>query len=335
MHFSEKAQSMIEYAVVIILVAAGIILGGPYVIRGVNAHFKLWEDAVNDSQEEAIQQADVSELPQLDCGDCSRQYWIRPGCCSRCGDSCNNGFCCSERGENIPSSPNYCPEDCGGGCIGITEAICNNRSESTCCTGDCCSNCRDQADNWINCVAWRGACDVECAFCGNGIPEAGETPINCCQDAGTCGDGICCTVSAPGHPAENQNNCIPDCCNSNSHSDGICNCGETHCTYPSECPCAANACNNSQTCVFIGQCGPPCCCYCGGNMGYQCLPGAGNPCAGVNCDNWDNDSGGCGNQCNPNHCCTRCSIGGGYTGCTTYFDDHQGQDCWVIPYNCR
>ena len=50
MRFSTKksGQHAIEYMVIITLVMAGIIIGGPYVIRSWNAQMKGWEaSAIN------------------------------------------------------------------------------------------------------------------------------------------------------------------------------------------------------------------------------------------------------------------------------------------------
>lgn len=51
---SRKGQSTIELAMIVILVVFGIIVAGPYVLRSVNAHFKMWDDAVQDSQDDRL-----------------------------------------------------------------------------------------------------------------------------------------------------------------------------------------------------------------------------------------------------------------------------------------
>ena len=35
---------MIEYSLIAVLVILGIVIMGPYVLRSVGAHFKLWDD---------------------------------------------------------------------------------------------------------------------------------------------------------------------------------------------------------------------------------------------------------------------------------------------------
>lgn len=52
--FSKKGQSIIEYALLIILVLAGVYVMSPYVIRSWNANIKGWEDSVTDSFQDPI-----------------------------------------------------------------------------------------------------------------------------------------------------------------------------------------------------------------------------------------------------------------------------------------
>lgn len=61
--FGKKGQNTLEYTTIILVVAAGIIVMGPYVIRSVNAHFKSWEDAVNDAVNDPMEEASPSEIP--------------------------------------------------------------------------------------------------------------------------------------------------------------------------------------------------------------------------------------------------------------------------------
>lgn len=67
---SKKAQQTIEYSVILALVAAGIILMGPYVIRSWNANLKGAEDAVLDSfNDPLVEEGPGTDLPNCDCGD--------------------------------------------------------------------------------------------------------------------------------------------------------------------------------------------------------------------------------------------------------------------------
>ncbi len=65
-------QSSLEYVALAVFVMMGIIVGGPYVVRGINAHFKALEEGAMDSDRENISQGvpgvdDTSVLPSCDC----------------------------------------------------------------------------------------------------------------------------------------------------------------------------------------------------------------------------------------------------------------------------
>ena len=51
--FKNRGQSIIEYCTLAMLIIVGTIVMGPYVIRSVNAHFKLWQESVDDSINDA------------------------------------------------------------------------------------------------------------------------------------------------------------------------------------------------------------------------------------------------------------------------------------------
>ena len=67
---SKKAQQAIEYTVILALVAAGIIMGGPYVIRSWNAHVKGIEEGVVDSFHDPLldEPNPGVTLPTCECG---------------------------------------------------------------------------------------------------------------------------------------------------------------------------------------------------------------------------------------------------------------------------
>ncbi len=62
MIFTQKAQSTIEFSTLIILVTLGLIVMSPYIIRSVNAHLKTWEDSVDDSISDPLQNAPATGL---------------------------------------------------------------------------------------------------------------------------------------------------------------------------------------------------------------------------------------------------------------------------------
>lgn len=58
-----RAQSTLELIMVIILVLAGIIVMGPYVIRGVNAYMRSWEIAVDQANSNPNVEINPWEVP--------------------------------------------------------------------------------------------------------------------------------------------------------------------------------------------------------------------------------------------------------------------------------
>jgi hypothetical protein len=86
MRLPAKAQASIEYMTIVVLVVAGIVIMGPYVIRSINAHFHSLDDQIQDSYQEEIRQSPNSDfnLPDCDCGG-----WEPQGCGPEVsGDQC-------------------------------------------------------------------------------------------------------------------------------------------------------------------------------------------------------------------------------------------------------
>ena len=52
MRNKKQGQSLVEYALIVIIVIFGIVMMGPYVLRSIQAHFKMWDDQVQDSHNE-------------------------------------------------------------------------------------------------------------------------------------------------------------------------------------------------------------------------------------------------------------------------------------------
>ena len=77
----QKGQSIIEYTVLAMLIIVGTIVMGPYVIRSIGGHFKLWQEVVDDSVNDRMkripisvsEQCRVSELQSSGCGAPLRQ----------------------------------------------------------------------------------------------------------------------------------------------------------------------------------------------------------------------------------------------------------------------
>ena len=68
---NKSAQSVLEYSAIAMLVIAGILVMGPYMIRSVNAYFKTAEDQAKDSfREEIVQTPLIGREQQYDLGSC-------------------------------------------------------------------------------------------------------------------------------------------------------------------------------------------------------------------------------------------------------------------------
>jgi len=119
------------------------------------------------------------------------------------------------------------------------------------------------------------ACLSNCSFdfsaciggpCGDGSCSGGETATSCCDDCGSCGDGVCC----PGN--ENAATCCDDCGGCTSCGNGICDSGETDCpgSCPSDCSpvCGDGCCTGSESCSSCSTDCPP----------TSCTPGETQPC---------------------------------------------------------
>ena len=52
MRGERQGQSLIEYALIATIVIFGIVMMGPYVLRSIQAHFKMWDDQIQDSHNE-------------------------------------------------------------------------------------------------------------------------------------------------------------------------------------------------------------------------------------------------------------------------------------------
>jgi len=82
---------------------------GPYVLRSVGAHFKLWDEGVQDSFTENLAQAPVGDVPDIPVNcNCMTTSAGPPGCCgaSPCGANyCEYNHTCTPQGcDGAPSS---------------------------------------------------------------------------------------------------------------------------------------------------------------------------------------------------------------------------------------
>ena len=88
---SQRGQSGLEYMALAVFVMTGILIGGPYVVRGINSNFKVIEEGAVDAQREDIRQAPYNlllKLPECDCTELSD---------SGCGDGSPSPGCAKTR----------------------------------------------------------------------------------------------------------------------------------------------------------------------------------------------------------------------------------------------
>lgn len=163
MRSSQKAQSVIEYIIVFVLVGLGIAIMGPYAIRSIHGHMKAWEDAVDDSITDPLPDVDPSTLPVPKCA-----------CSPVLPHGCGLGGC----GQLSMLYQRDChPLGCAGTQIGCAE-------NSSCCTApvpvQTCGGC--QSD---------GTCCTPWAAAGSGSCKGDEgCPVGTVASIRQCGGGV-------------------------------------------------------------------------------------------------------------------------------------------------
>ena len=180
---------MIEYALIAVLVILGIVFMGPYVLRSVNAHFKLWDESVQDSFTENITQAPISVIPNIPI-NCK---------CTNSNGGCGGGVG-SQCGANQQTINHNCnPELCDGAplssCV-IDNSCCSVWADEGCGTFPCpatgCSNAPESpppASN--NCYYGQ---EMQGQTCGS------NNAIQCIQSA-ACPLPKCLGILSPGATA--------------------------------------------------------------------------------------------------------------------------------------
>ncbi|MBF0490549.1 MAG: hypothetical protein HQL15_08020, partial [Candidatus Omnitrophica bacterium] len=131
-------QSIIEYTVLAMLIIVGTIVMGPYLIRSINAQFKLWQESIDDSTNDRMQQGGSINIASVDChanpltnGGCGARGNVK-----QCKPNeryqytpCTIGTCCygKDFSETCTADPTCCDEvtSCSGGglltgCCGTT-----------------------------------------------------------------------------------------------------------------------------------------------------------------------------------------------------------------------
>jgi hypothetical protein len=125
---NKQGQSIVEYALIAILVILGIVFMGGYVLRSVNAHFKLWDEGVQDSFKENINQASLNDVPLI---STNCQCTPTP---ENCGSSQADASLCGPNQREVDFSCNT------PGCNGLAgNATCEN--DPSCCAAAMSSGC--------------------------------------------------------------------------------------------------------------------------------------------------------------------------------------------------
>jgi hypothetical protein len=120
---NKRAQTFIEYATLLMIIMAGVIIMGPYVMRSWNAHVKGWEDSVKDSVEDPLEQTNDKPdyLPACVC------EWKVPDICTDPTKPCCGKYGCGVFEETLRAeicTPLGCKQDAGKEC----------RANSACCS---------------------------------------------------------------------------------------------------------------------------------------------------------------------------------------------------------
>jgi hypothetical protein len=173
---------MIEYALIAVLVIVGIVIMGPYVLRSVGAHFKLWDEGVQDSFTENLTQAPVNDVPNVPT-NCT---------CTTAAGSCgspNSQCAVTQRGYAHLCNPQ--------GCDGAPASSCVN--DPSCCTAWVPMGCGTvplgQPPVTTNCGSTQCNCNygyqIQSQQCGV------NNSIQCIQDS-ACPLPTCLGILSPG-----------------------------------------------------------------------------------------------------------------------------------------
>ncbi len=341
--FKPNAQSVLESAVVIILVAAGLILTGPYVIRGVNALFKSYDDATQDVLTDSLKEPE--RIPSLSnfCGDglCAENEDMST-CCRDCQsqiNACGDSVCCNTNGGSEDAG--NCPADCRV----CGDGVCNTPYENM---TDCCQDCSNSGTNNLCGDGWCCTMSGPLQTSAIGYPAPAGTPTavnnDCIQDCpqkASCPNTVCDT------PWESTANCCSDCyqaatmCGDGS-CDSLC---ENNATCSVDCHCGNGACEPALGETFTNCCTD--CKSCGNGFCDTVNPGgcadwvletAGSccwdchVCGNGTCDSCESSTT-CINDCPPS-CHGNFSCPSSHASCVVT-SGCTWNGCWPISQNCE
>lgn len=125
---NSRGQTMIEYGLIIALIIAGIILGGPLIMSAINAHFKLLDNATQDSLTENIKSGVMQST------DCDWTDWQDSGTCGSGGCTnldalyireCKSGNDVIETETKCKKKASCCSRPVTVGCGALLESECS------------------------------------------------------------------------------------------------------------------------------------------------------------------------------------------------------------------
>ena len=198
-----NGQHTLEYMILLTLIMAGIIIGGPYVIRSWNAQMKGWEDSVIDSMTDPLAQAPPNIVPITGCD------WVSWGSCGL-GDCCGLGY--SLFGSSISCTPQQLLQR---GVFNPLNCELSDSSTSPSLIARC-----DTNDANHCCTDWRAVtsgCTVTCPGCpGASCPTQADCGVNAVSITGVRADGLPgCEDGAYGRShicdtGYTETECVPD-----------------------------------------------------------------------------------------------------------------------------
>ncbi len=131
MKHGAKAQTLIEYATIAMVVTLALIFGGPFLLNSINGRFRLMNNNVHDSFSENFKQSGGVPSPA-----CSCTSFVQNGC--------GNPPCAaSQMNYSRVCSPMTCQSEfkC------VADASCNVTPVDPCAGGGCTAYC-DTANGW-------------------------------------------------------------------------------------------------------------------------------------------------------------------------------------------
>ena len=258
---------MIEYALIVVLVILGIVIMGPYVLRSINAHFKLWDGGVQDSFTEKIKQSSfIPNIGPTNCvctpsaGNCGSISGIGGLCGS---DQREWDFNCNPQGCNGAAGDSYCVNDL---------SCCNTYSPQGCGTFPCpatgCSGASTTPPATNNCYFGQVIMATQCS----------SLPVQCNPDP-LCPLPACLGILSPGALYCATQTTTPPSGLSQNYPENYMSGGVAGCPANAICQLYCDASRG----YFINPSGTSCLeqftvAACADNTGHGCAPCAG-PCS--------------------------------------------------------